>query len=166
MPLPQGFLYFKPPVPVAYPTVAMTSDTTPAPYVSSASSSFSATYAAWKAFNKNVSSEPNSWITANTITTGWVKINLGSAITIRKYSITSNYIRLTDEPKNWTFEGSNNDSTWTVLDTQVNQTWSATSTVRDFPINNSTPYLYYRLNITANNGYNYLSIGELVLSTY
>jgi hypothetical protein len=55
-------------------------------------------------------------------------------------------------PKNWTFEGSNDATNWTILDTQTDQTnWTAFA-FNEYTFENTTPYRYYRFNFTANNG--------------
>jgi len=69
-------------------------------------------------------------------------------------------------PRDWTFEASNDGTTWDVLDTQANQSYSPdvqgdeaskrTYTVSD----NVTEYSRYRLNITANDGGAHLVIGQ------
>ncbi|MDR6715869.1 MULTISPECIES: hypothetical protein [Paenibacillus] len=66
-------------------------------------------------------------------------------------------------PKDWTFEGSNNDINWTVLDTQINQTWTTVNTNKEYIIDVSKAKLYkmYRLNWTANNGGSQTVINEL-----
>ena len=58
-------------------------------------------------------------------------------------------------PKDWTFEGSNDKSTWVVLDTQTNETgWSASGIgeSRYYNFTNTTAYTYYKFNCTTNNG--------------
>jgi hypothetical protein len=54
-------------------------------------------------------------------------------------------------PKDWTFEGSDNDVGWTVLDTQTDITFDDNQP-RIFDFVDTTPYRYYKLNITENNG--------------
>src|SRR5690606_7166352 len=51
-------------------------------------------------------------------------------------------------PKSWTFEGSNDGSNWTTLDTRTtvadwNNEW------RTYTFSNTTSYTYYRINVTA-----------------
>lgn len=50
-------------------------------------------------------------------------------------------------PKNWTFQGSHNGSTWTTLDTQTGIVFGNGET-KTFTIANTTAYRYYLLNIT------------------
>jgi len=80
----------------------------------------------------------------------WLKYELSSAATIVKYSI-QNHTFTNQTPQDWTFEGSNDDSGWDVLDTVTGQTgWSSTQ-IRTFTCDTVGEYLYYRLNITADN---------------
>jgi hypothetical protein len=51
-------------------------------------------------------------------------------------------------PGNWTFQGSNDNSTWTTLDTRTAQTIVADATPTGYSFTNSTAYRYYRINIT------------------
>lgn len=135
-------------------TTAMTSNTTPSPYVVSASTEYHPTnYPAWKAFNHVNNAELNQWIAQSTITTGWLKYYFGG-----EYKIVTSYsmFSYTDAyktylPKNWTFQGSNDDSSWTTLDTRSNIVWEGFQT-QTFSFSNSTGYKYYRINVTANGG--------------
>jgi len=78
------------------------------------------------------------------------------------YRIYSNGSDISYNPKDWTFEGSNDGSTWDVLDTQTGKSSDlGTHVWNEFPITNSTAYRYYRLNITANGGGSYLIIQEI-----
>jgi hypothetical protein len=80
----------------------------------------------------------------------WIKYELSSAATIVKYSI-QNATFTAQTPQAWTFEGSNNDSDWTVLDTVTGVTsWSSTET-KTYRCDATGSYLYYRINISADN---------------
>ncbi|QWU14468.1 F5/8 type C domain-containing protein [Paenibacillus sophorae] len=145
----------------------MTASNAPTPYVISASSQIDATsYPAWKAFNRSVTGNFQSWLTPAGTLTGWLRIDLGVARIVGKYSL-----QLSNEsgldicmPKNWTFEGSNDTSNWTVLDTRSNEpSWTANAR-REYTFSNNTAYRYYRINVTANQGsINYLAISEMEL---
>ncbi len=55
-------------------------------------------------------------------------------------------------PKAWTFQGSNDGSNWTVLDTVTDQTgWSSTGEMREYSFQNGTAYQYYKYDCTALN---------------
>jgi len=54
--------------------------------------------------------------------------------------------------KNWQFQGSQDGSTWTTLDTRSGEAFPSRFLTRQYTITNLTAYPRYRLNITANNG--------------
>lgn len=124
-------------------TPTMSNNTTPSPYVASASNEGGG--AAYLAFD-NADSQ---WI-ANA-TTGYLKLDFGSALwAVDEYRVEPQ--STTRAPKNWTLEGSNNDSSWTTLDTQTNITTWVTGTPKIFTFTNAVKYRYYRINVSANNG--------------
>lgn len=145
----------------------MTSNTLPFG-VASASSENNATYQAWKAFN-GIEPTVNSdaWITVNAVLTGWLKYQFPTAKIIKRYSVTSRYDTNRGDIKTWTFEGSNTGSftgEQVILDSRINVVgWNQAET-KYFDCNNTTPYVYYRINITEitiAGAANYLSIGEM-----
>ena len=52
-------------------------------------------------------------------------------------------------PKSWTFEGSNDNQNWTVLDTRDSETGWAATECRTKTFENTTAYRYYRFKATA-----------------
>ena len=69
-----------------------------------------------------------------------------------KYTITSANDVPTRDPRNWNLQGSNDSVSWVTLDTRTDETFATRSLIKTYTFQNTTPYLYYRLNITANNG--------------
>lgn len=104
---------------------------------------------AWRAFDGNTSSGTVYWVTAPAVNSGWLKTDYGLGITkvITQYVITpyQNAIRDND-PYNWTFEGSNDDINWDVLDSKSAYLFTSQSSVT-FTVSNTTGYRYYRLNV-------------------
>lgn len=96
----------------------------------------------------------------------WLKLDFG---TNPKYPLYGYGVRVNTipepnrAPKNWTMEGSQDGTTWTILDTQVNQTSWASGELRNFTCATPTgiSYQYLRINVSANNGDTYLEIAEL-----
>lgn len=151
----------------------MTSLTTPAGTVA-ASSQYDTNHQPYQAFNGVLTRSGSNgiWATANTNTTGWIRYDFGAGNTkvITHYSMqamsTDGSTGTTGDqgasPKTWTFEGSNDGSSWTTLNTQTNVPgWSA-GEKRTYATTNTTAYRYYRVNITAIQGTaSYLTINEL-----
>ena len=132
---------------VTYPLTAMTSDNAPAPYIAQASSEFSGGgYEAYRVFQLTTS----VWAANSSSTTPWtLQIDLGYyAGVASSYQINgATSGGATNSPKSWTFQGSNDASSWTTLDTQTGHAYVASLTT--FTLSNTTAYRYYRLNITA-----------------
>lgn len=65
-------------------------------------------------------------------------------------------------PMNWTFDASNDGSTWTTLDTRTGETAWTEFAYRYFEFQNDTAYQYYRFYCTSLNAADkYLFLGEL-----
>lgn len=131
----------------------------------SASTIFSSTFDVWKAFNQTVTDANDGWKTSNGTVTGWLKFQSNASRIFKMYEIfplNDSTNGVNSFPKNWTFEGSNDNSNWDMLDTRINQSISSyTNAYNVYTINNTTSYAYYRINITANNGNAlYTSIGD------
>lgn len=140
----------------------MTGYTTPSG-VASASSEFpggnnQSPGLAWEAFQGPI--QPNvstvGWISNLGDLTGWLSYQFAQPTVVEAYVITAggSYPLGGDEidaPRDWTFEGSLDGATWTVLDTQKFQIFQPVDR-RPFGFVNSTAYSFYRINVTANNG--------------
>jgi len=127
----------------------MTSNTTPSGEVSA--SGYSSTYYPYKAFD-GIKNNDNNMLLFNAVQ-GWLQYKFPFPKKIIKYGVTGhhNATWVSESPKDWTFEASNDGVNWVILDTVTNQTgWGAAQT-RYFTINNDSYYLYYRINVTANN---------------
>jgi hypothetical protein len=83
--------------------------------------------------------------------------------TIKRYSVISANDVPTRDPKNWQFQGSNDGSAWTTLDTQSNQSFANRFEAHTYPITSPGAYRYYRLNVTANGGDGATQLSELGL---
>lgn len=120
----------------------MTSNSAPAGYVASASST-----SAGAPFNAFTDADTGgSWAPSTVPATIALQHPLSQMCTA--YSITgagSNY------PTAWTLEGSNNGTTWTTLDTRTGQSPSSVTTFAVSPAN-WLGFTYHRLNISAING--------------
>ena len=114
----------------------MTSNVSPSGLADAATNSSNA----YLAFNGNKTDFWSSGIPHS----GTLSYRFDTTKTIKRYSFSkANYY----SPKNWTFEASNDGTTWTVLHTVANDLSVVRYTSGD--IGNTTGYLYYRLKITA-----------------
>lgn len=144
----------------------MTSGTEPSGYCEASSSDIS--HVPYRAFDDDGS----TWwsTTAAGVKPCWLKYSwqFGSPQARSKivvsYTVTarSGAANQDGAPKAWTFEGYRNATEgWVTLDTQAAQTAWGEGEKRTFSFSNTTPYVYYRIYITDNNGGTYTEIAEL-----
>ncbi|MEK8129999.1 GH92 family glycosyl hydrolase [Paenibacillus filicis] len=94
----------------------------------------------------------------------WAQFKFDKPRVIVKYALTSADDEPGRDPKNWTLQGSNNGTDWTVLDTRTNQSFSNRFITNVYDFANTTAYLYYKLDITLNNGASIIQLAEVQLS--
>ena len=124
-------------------------------YVVSASGRWNASYAEWMAFDGDKST---AWSGSGSIP-AWIQIKCPNATVSNCVSITTCSSNLSEMPKNFTIEASNDGVQFDILDTQTDVSWTANET-KSFTFENSTAYRYYRLSISATNAHN-VSLSEL-----
>ena len=90
------------------------------------------------------------YYTANATT--WIRFQAPVSATVTGYAITSGNDAPERDPFNWVFQGSNDGTAWTNLNTQSNQKFINRQQTKIFTFSNTTSYVYFRLNITQNNG--------------
>lgn len=93
-------------------------------------------------------------------TTMWVQFEAARSAVVTQYSLTSANDAADRDPKNWTLQASNDGRTWTALNTQTNQTFASRYLTKTYSFTNTTSYVYYRLNVTANNGAGAIQLAE------
>lgn len=91
----------------------------------------------------------------------WHKTRFGTPLICTSYAFTGSDYRGQRSPKNFTLSGSNDDSSWTTLDTRTGISWSI-SERKTFTFSNSTAYAYYRIDVTATDDGTYTTIGNLL----
>ncbi len=96
----------------------------------------------------------------------WFQLTFPSAQVIGAYTITSGNDAPERDMKDWEFVGSNDGTTWTVLDTRMGETFSGRNMTNRYETTNTTAYTQYRINLLANNGSNLLQVSEWRLITY
>ena len=124
-------------------------------YIVSASGRWNASYAEWMAFDGDKST---AWSGSGSIP-AWIQIKCPNATVANCISITARSSDLSEMPKNFTIEASNDGELFDILYTQTDVSWTANET-KSFTFENSTAYLYYRLSISATNALN-VSLSEL-----
>lgn len=120
----------------------MTSDT--APSGTSAASNPYPGYPAWKAFDKTW-----SLFSCYGGFPQWLSYQWASGVVATEYWITMDSTYLSRAPKDFKFQGSNDGSSWTDLDTQTGITSWTAHIPNKYSFSNSTSYTYYRLYVTA-----------------
>jgi hypothetical protein len=136
----------------------MTTNTTP----SGTASGTGASADAWKPFG--VAIDQSFEVGATSM---FVQYQHTSAKTVTKYYLNGRYYSSGgyegQHPKDWTLEGSNDGSAWTVVDTVTGETgWTNGLTgIREFTVDTPGSYTYYKLNVTANNGAGQTQVGFL-----
>lgn len=101
------------------------------------------------------------WASVGNTVPAWIKRKTPSAVTLYSYAITANADN--EAPQAWTLQGSNDDSSWTDIDTRSGQSFT-TAQKRSFSIASlSGPYLYHRLYITTGSTGSSIKIRELEL---
>src|SRR5690606_36478566 len=80
-------------------------------------------------------------------------LGAGNAQAIKRYTVCIATVNIPPrDPKDWQFEGSDDGTTWTTLDSQSGQAFANRMQLNTYNLRNTTDYRYYRLNVTANNG--------------
>jgi predicted alpha-1,2-mannosidase len=102
------------------------------------------------------------WLTF--ATTGWVQAQLKQPQTVTTYALTSGNDEPGRDPKGWELLGSNDGTTWDVLDARTGQTFAQRGQTREFPVADPKAYRSYRLNVSANGGAPIVQLGELELA--
>ena len=137
----------------------MTSNTAPSG-VASADNELTGDYAAWKAMD-DTNADALSWYATGGFP-HWVQYQFTSAKVIRRYTITSRNIgeASMSHPIAWTFQGSNNGSDWTTLDTQTSQDF-AQAEKKTYSFSNPNSYTYYRVTFSSGSHASDVAVGEL-----
>lgn len=90
-----------------------------------------------------------------------LQYDLMQDVAINVYSITPNNSTV-DHPYSWSFEGSSDGVSFVTLDTRSVESF-VPGVARFFAFENTAPFRYYRLNISANNAGTTISIAEMEL---
>lgn len=105
---------------------------------------------------KLIDNDPNTkyLIPSSNLLPFWVQFTTpdGTQKRVTKYTITSANDAPARDMKDWTLEGSDNGTIWTILDTRTGITFGDRYLRLVFALNAPAKYKHYRLNVTANGG--------------
>lgn len=144
-------------------TPTMTSNTAPSPFVVSGTAPGFGTL--YTAFNKVNGDQELLWNPPGSAVT--LQMQLDTSYYLASYSVQSRNSATAEaynlqSPKDWTFQGSNDGSAWTTLDTQTGITGWTQAQTRTFTITNPAQWSYFKLVFTANGGsVNWLAVNEV-----
>jgi len=140
----------------------MTSNTTPAPFVISASSTDTAG-AQYRAFSGDWSADVygGGW-RSDYLPTAWLKIYMGQPYILQRAAFLVKHntapgsvasFAVGGAPRNFTIEGSNDDAAWDILLTVTDNPYNTHGQVAVFDVpENGNSYLYFRINVTLKYG--------------
>ena len=102
----------------------------------------------------------NGWASAPSSSgTAYIRYDFGSSVVIAGYAMTSTTGNADQQASGWVWQGSNDATTWTTLDTRSGYSWSGSQT-RTFNIGNTAAYRYYELaSMTLTSSYGYVQLG-------
>lgn len=142
----------------------MTSNTTPSPYVVSATHNVDHT--AYQVFDENESTYIRSSIFTYRDVPWFLNIDLGENNNqlVNAYQLEC-FIYNSWTMNTWTFEGSYDNSTWTVLHSVTGMASWDSKTTYSFQFRNTVAYRYYRFKCTVTNGGNSICLSNVRLLT-
>ncbi|MBI3712449.1 MAG: pre-peptidase C-terminal domain-containing protein [Burkholderiales bacterium] len=94
---------------------------------------------------------------------GWLRYDVLQGAKLVAYSVTSANDEPARDPRDWQLEGSNDGQSWASIDAQLAQSFSQRKLRRQYAVNQSVSYRYYRFNIINNNGAAETQLAELEL---
>jgi hypothetical protein len=82
----------------------------------------------------------------------WIQYQSPEPVIVNGYSISSANDVPERDPRNWKLLGSTDGKKWVTLDSQSKEVFEERMQTKAYTFDNATPYTYYRLHITSNNG--------------
>lgn len=124
-----------------------------------ATSELSSDYLAQFAIDNDRSQTNGTTWASSTLPATWSMQWTDTARTLTGYSITVSF-NASQAPTDWDFQGSNDGSAWTTLDSQTGITGWTPGVPRHITFANTTAYKHYRFDIAAGNGAGFVNIAE------
>lgn len=139
----------------------MTSNT--APYGVASESSIWAGIEAWYSMRQGLSVKTGGWFT-HPNTTGWIAYDFRNSTIVTGYSLQAIEQEPTYFPKDWAFEGTDDDINWITLDTHTNFTQNVDRNY--FALSSPANYKKYKVNMTNNTSGHTISLYLVELFGY
>jgi hypothetical protein len=98
---------------------------------------------------KLIDNNVNSKFLLFNFSTLWAQLEFATPQTTGAYTLTSANDGPERDPKNWTLEGSDNGTDWTVLDTRTDESFGSRFLTVKYTFSNQVAFKFYRLNVTA-----------------
>jgi hypothetical protein len=98
---------------------------------------------------KLIDNNINSKFLLFNFSTLWAQLEFATPQTTGAYTMTSANDAPERDPKNWTLEGSDNGTDWTVLDTRTDQSFGSRFLTVKYTFSNQVAFKFYRLNVSA-----------------
>ncbi|KEK09942.1 hypothetical protein EP18_22605 [Lysinibacillus sphaericus] len=145
----------------------MTSDTSPSPLVASSSSIYTpSTVASWKAFNGTTTDSQDAWASQNNVTDAYIVLDYGEKKAVDRVMLTSvnGTGTATFGAKNFEVSGSNDNSDWTLLHSELNIPQWGNSEKRMYSFGARSEFRYYKLRTWGayQPTLNYVAIGNIL----
>ncbi|UXJ70197.1 discoidin domain-containing protein [Lysinibacillus fusiformis] len=145
----------------------MTSDTSPSPLVASSSSLYTpSTVASWKAFNGTTTDSQDAWASQNNVTDAYIVLDYGEKKAVDRVMLTSvnGTGTATFGAKNFEVSGSNDNSDWTLLHSELNIPQWGNSEKRMYSFDARSEFRYYKLRTWGayQPTLNYVAIGDIL----
>lgn len=83
---------------------------------------------------------------------------------LQTYKLVSAVGNIKNDPATWEFYASNDGSSWTLIDSQSDETFVVRNIPQDYDVRCQTSYSYYKMSILANNGGESTDLAEMYLS--
>jgi predicted alpha-1,2-mannosidase len=93
-----------------------------------------------------------------------IVLKLSEPVAVVKYALTSANDSDGRDPQDWTLYGSQDGTNWTALDSRQGEDFKDRFQRNVYDFNNTTKYLYYKLDITKNSGDGITQLAEIALS--
>ncbi|SRR5690606_9222919 len=94
----------------------------------------------------------------------WMQYVFDEPVVAGAYTLTSANDAPDRDPRDWTFQGSNDGENWVELDKRIGELFEERYQTKVYRFNNEEAYTHYRINITRNYGSNLFQLAEWTIN--